>query len=72
MRLGCIFLATLILTTGNMAAAQVYIFFSVPPADAPELAPRGPWTAIPWSSNRAPKSSVPEPKNARGGNCLVK
>jgi predicted dienelactone hydrolase len=44
MQLRCIFLAMLILSAAHMAAAQVDTFFSVPPADAPELAPRGPYS----------------------------
>jgi len=39
-----ILLTAMLLTLGNAAGAQTDTFFSVPPADAPELAPRGPYS----------------------------
>ena len=44
MRLRFLLLAVVILSTMNMAVGQVDTFFSVPVADAPELAARGPYS----------------------------
>jgi hypothetical protein len=44
MQLRFVLLTAIFLTMGNAAHAQTETFFSVPVADAPELAPRGPYS----------------------------
>ena len=44
MQLRFVLLTAILLTMGNAAHGQTETFFSVPVADAPELAPRGPYS----------------------------